>query len=195
MSPKCSYQSYALWLEVGEAALLKGIGLVWEDGYVDFAGPECVYSQIRTRLYRSSVLHLLENKLHEIGMFHLRSRELCSRWSIFYCDPPFSRNLCAPCFVYVFQKEPGNSLGSIKFGPFEVVKLYVVSEDNTLSLQDKEGRMAQGISCALGCGHEYHDIWWEGLGCPSVPLYWYCSPSLALWEPGYTYTGGWGVID
>ncbi|EMP40989.1 DNA damage-binding protein 2 [Chelonia mydas] len=62
------------------------------------------------------------------------------------------------------KKGPGDSLGGMKFSPFEAVKLYVASGDGTLSLQHLEGKAAQVISRTPGCGHEYHDV-----------CFWYCS--------------------
>uniref|UniRef100_A0A8D0GHJ8 DNA damage-binding protein 2 n=1 Tax=Sphenodon punctatus TaxID=8508 RepID=A0A8D0GHJ8_SPHPU len=66
------------------------------------------------------------------------------------------------CFIK--GKGPGDSLGGMKFSPFEAVKLYVASGDGTLSLQHLDGRAAQVISRTPGCGHEYHDV-----------CFWYCS--------------------
>ncbi|XP_043371714.1 DNA damage-binding protein 2 isoform X2 [Dermochelys coriacea] len=66
------------------------------------------------------------------------------------------------CFIK--GKGPGDSLGGMKFSPFEAVKLYVASGDGTLSLQHLEGKAAQVISRTPGCGHEYHDV-----------CFWYCS--------------------
>lgn len=45
------------------------------------------------------------------------------------------------CFIK--GKGPGDSLGGMKFSPFEAVKLYVASGDGTLSLQHLEGKAAQ----------------------------------------------------
>ncbi|KFW05000.1 DNA damage-binding protein 2, partial [Eurypyga helias] len=70
--------------------------------------------------------------------------------------------LSKTCFIQ--GKGPGDSLGDIKFSPYEAVKLYVASGDGTLSLQDLEGRAVQVISCAPDCGHEYHNV-----------CCWYCS--------------------
>ncbi|OWK62652.1 DNA damage-binding protein 2 [Lonchura striata] len=63
-----------------------------------------------------------------------------------------------------FRTWPGDSLGDIKFSPYEAEKLYVASGDGTLSLQDLEGRAVQVISRALDCGHEHHNV-----------CCWYCS--------------------
>ncbi|KAJ7406108.1 DNA damage-binding protein 2 [Pitangus sulphuratus] len=62
------------------------------------------------------------------------------------------------------QKGAGDSLGDIKFSPYEAVKLYVASGDGTLSLQDLESRAVQVISRAPDCGHEHHNV-----------CCWYCS--------------------
>ncbi|NXH43476.1 DDB2 protein, partial [Dicaeum eximium] len=70
--------------------------------------------------------------------------------------------LAKTCFIK--GKGPGDSLGDIKFSPFEAEKLYVASGDGTLSLQDLEGRAVQVISRALDCGHEHHNV-----------CCWYCS--------------------
>ena len=71
----------------------------------------------------------------------------------------FSTLTSIPLALYVFQKGPGDSLGDIKFSPYEAVKLYVASGDGTLSLQDLEGRAVQVISRAPDCGHENHNVW------------------------------------
>ncbi|XP_005236408.1 DNA damage-binding protein 2 isoform X1 [Falco rusticolus] len=70
--------------------------------------------------------------------------------------------LTKTCFIK--GKGPGDSLGDIKFSPYEAMKLYVASGDGTLSLQDLEGRAVQVISRAPDCGHEYHNV-----------CCWYCS--------------------
>ncbi|OXB82239.1 UNVERIFIED_CONTAM: hypothetical protein H355_007936 [Colinus virginianus] len=70
--------------------------------------------------------------------------------------------LTKTCFIK--GKGPGDSLGDIKFSPYEAVKLYVASGDGTLSLQDLEGRAVQVISRAPDCGHENHNV-----------CCWYCS--------------------
>ncbi|XP_072193075.1 DNA damage-binding protein 2 isoform X1 [Excalfactoria chinensis] len=66
------------------------------------------------------------------------------------------------CFIK--GKGPGDSLGGMKFSPYEAAKLYVASGDGTLSLQDLEGRLVQVISRAPDCGHENHNV-----------CCWYCS--------------------
>ncbi|CAN0087425.1 unnamed protein product, partial [Bubo scandiacus] len=65
---------------------------------------------------------------------------------------------------FIKGKGPGDSLGDIKFSPYEAVKLYVASGDGTLSLQDLEGRAVQVISRVPDCGHEHHNV-----------CCWYCS--------------------
>ncbi|XP_028582303.2 DNA damage-binding protein 2 isoform X1 [Podarcis muralis] len=66
------------------------------------------------------------------------------------------------CFIK--GKGPGDSLGGMKFSPFESANLYVASGDGTLSLQHLEGRPAQVISRTPVCDHEFHDV-----------CFWYCS--------------------
>ncbi|XP_060619456.2 DNA damage-binding protein 2 isoform X1 [Anolis sagrei] len=66
------------------------------------------------------------------------------------------------CFIE--GKGPGDSLGSMKFSPFELEKLYVASGDGTLRLHNLEGQTAHVISRTPACDHEFHDV-----------CFWYCS--------------------
>uniref|UniRef100_A0A8B9RSL7 DNA damage-binding protein 2 n=1 Tax=Accipiter nisus TaxID=211598 RepID=A0A8B9RSL7_9AVES len=80
--------------------------------------------------------------------------------------------LTKTCFIK--GKGPGDSLGDIKFSPYEAVKLYVASGDGTLSLQDLEGRAVQVISRAPDCGHELI-LCSLGLMLCCCFFCWYCS--------------------
>lgn len=86
--------------------------------------------------------------------------ETCSVFQEMSCIKIFFPHSNLDAFwLCVFQKGPGDSLGDIKFSPYEAVKLYVASGDGTLSLQDLEGRAVQVISRAPDCGHELHNVW------------------------------------
>ncbi|XP_069479262.1 DNA damage-binding protein 2 isoform X2 [Ambystoma mexicanum] len=67
------------------------------------------------------------------------------------------------CFVQ--GKGAGDFIGGMKFSPQHLAKLFTVSGDGTLCLQDLNSKPEQQVlSRTLACGHDHHNV-----------CFWYCS--------------------